>query len=162
MNYKSTIFTIAFLLFGLEGMQAQQTIPATGGEATGAGGTSSYTVGQTVYTTNTGTNGSEAQGVQQPYEISEITAIDQSDGIKLNCKVYPNPTTDNLVLEMERSKKTTYIAFLYDINGKQVKSIRLEGEITNIATHELASGTYFLRIMDKSKEVKSFKIIKNK
>ena len=62
------------------GLHAQETVPATGGDATRAGGSSSYTLGQVVYTTNTGTNGSVAQGVQQPYEISisvgiEVTTI---------------------------------------------------------------------------------------
>ena len=56
---------IAFCLFVL-GMtiQAQNAIPAAGGNAAGAGGTVSYTVGQAVYTTNTGTTGSVVQGVQ--------------------------------------------------------------------------------------------------
>ena len=44
---------------------AQDAIPATGGDATGSGGSASYTVGQIGYTTNTGTNGSVAEGVQQ-------------------------------------------------------------------------------------------------
>jgi hypothetical protein len=43
--------------------------PQAGGEATGSGGSVSYSVGQVVYTTNTGINGSVAQGVQQPYEF---------------------------------------------------------------------------------------------
>jgi len=51
------------------GLQAQETIPASGGKASGSGGTASYSFGQVVYTTYTGTNGLVAQGVQQPFEI---------------------------------------------------------------------------------------------
>ena len=75
MKHKKTITSVAFLLLGLGGLQAQQSPTATGGEATGTGGTASYSVGQVVYTTNTGTNGSMAQGVQQPYEISTTVGI---------------------------------------------------------------------------------------
>ncbi len=35
--------------------QAQESVNATGGDATGSGGTVAYSVGQVVYTTNTGT-----------------------------------------------------------------------------------------------------------
>ena len=59
-----TIGTTLLLLFSTIQLHAQETVPATGGDATGSGGTSSYTVGQVVCTTNTGSNGSVAQGVQ--------------------------------------------------------------------------------------------------
>ncbi|MCB0409870.1 MAG: hypothetical protein KDD29_06595, partial [Flavobacteriales bacterium] len=49
---------------------AQENTVSSGGDALGVGGSASYSVGQVVYTTHTGVNGSIAQGVQQPYEIS--------------------------------------------------------------------------------------------
>ena len=52
--------------------QAQESVNSTGGNATGSGGTVSYTIGQVGYTTNTGSNGSVAQGVQQAYEILTV------------------------------------------------------------------------------------------
>ena len=69
MKHKKTMTSFAFLLLGLGGLQAQESPTAAGGEATGSGGTASYSIGQVVYTTNTGTNGSVAQGVQQPFVI---------------------------------------------------------------------------------------------
>ncbi|RLD56213.1 MAG: T9SS C-terminal target domain-containing protein, partial [Bacteroidetes bacterium] len=85
MNMKIRNFMIVALLFlGLSNLQAQEVIPATGGEASGSGGSASYTVGQVVYTTNTGTNGnSVSQGVQQPYEISVVTGIAEAKDINL-------------------------------------------------------------------------------
>ena len=44
-----------------------------------------------MYTTVEGTTGAVAQGVQQPYEISVVTAIENTEGIILEYKVYPNP-----------------------------------------------------------------------
>jgi hypothetical protein len=43
---------------------------------------------------NAGTNGTAAQGVQQPYEISVVTAIEKALDILLEMVVYPNPATD--------------------------------------------------------------------
>ena len=61
---------IAFCLFGYgTAIQAQEAVAAAGGEATGSGGTVSYTIGQINYTTNTGAGGTITQGVQQPYEF---------------------------------------------------------------------------------------------
>ena len=70
--------SFAFVLFGLGGLNAQTTVAAVGGESTGTGGTVSYTVGQIIYTTNIGANGSLAQGVQQPYEISTTLGINET------------------------------------------------------------------------------------
>ena len=49
--------------------QAQESANSSGGDATGSGGTIAYSIGQVVYTTNTGSNGSVAKGVQHAYEI---------------------------------------------------------------------------------------------
>ena len=48
-------------------LYAQEGFSTSGGQALGTAGSSSYTVGQTVYGTYTGSNGSVAQGVQQAY-----------------------------------------------------------------------------------------------
>jgi len=69
MNQKSILFAILLLGPGLTGLQEQQAILATGGNATGSGGTVSYTVGQAAYITQTGSGGTVTQGVQQPFEI---------------------------------------------------------------------------------------------
>ena len=80
---------------------SQEAIPASGGDASGVGGTLSYTVGQLVYTNNSGNNGSVAQGVQQPYEISTTVGIEITN-ISLDFIAYPNPTSSNIVLNFMR------------------------------------------------------------
>ena len=121
MKHKKTITSIAFLLLGFGGLHAQESPTATGGEATGTGGTASYSVGQVVYTTNTGTNGSVAQGVQQPYEISTTVGINETT-INLELSVYPNPTINYLTLKVEKTEGLTFQ--LYDLQGKVIESNR--------------------------------------
>ena len=118
---KLKVFGVVVLLsftFSLSTVQAQTSVNASGGNALGSGGSVSYSVGQVVYTTNTGTNGSVAQGVQQPYEISVVTAIEEAKGINLSVSAYPNPTTDYLTLEVADFNLLPLTFHLFDMNGK--------------------------------------------
>jgi hypothetical protein len=160
MKHKTTLMSVAFLLLGLEGLQAQETVPATGGDATGAGGSSSYTVGQVVYTTNTGTNGSVAQGVQQPYEISTTVGINETS-INLELSVYPNPTTNYLQLKVESEKLENLNFQLIDLQGKVIENKKVSATTSTIKMETLPKAIYFLNVTDNNQVVKTFKIIKN-
>jgi hypothetical protein len=148
---------------GLTGLHAQEAIPASGGNASGSGGSASYSIGQMVFTTNTGTNGSVAQGVQQPFEISVVTSIDEAKDITLQCTAYPNPATDLLTLKIDASIKLSIqlISYqLFDVSGKLLESKKVEGSETRIAMSSLVPATYFLKVIQNNKEIKTFKIIK--
>ena len=156
------IALIAICMFGFgTAIRAQNAIPASGGNASGTGGTVSYTIGQVVYTTNTGTNGSAAQGVQQPYEISAVTGIEKAKDISLEIVVYPNPATDYVKLKVENYEIENLSYQLYNINGTLLENKKIEGNETSIVMRNLIQGTYFLKVTDKQKEIKTFKIIKN-
>ncbi len=152
-------FAIAISLSGTCRIEAQQMTVSAGGEASGSGGTASYTVGQTAFSTHTGTSGSVAEGIQQPYEISVIIGLEKTD-INLEISAYPNPTIDRLILKTESASQP--ISFqLYDINGRLLESSLLIGEETYIDMSRLTPATYFLKIVSNKQELKSFKIIKS-
>ena len=152
---------LLFLGLGLTGLQAQTSVNATGGDASGSGGSASYSVGQVVYTTNTGTNGTVAQGVQQPYEISVVTGIEQAKGINLSVSAYPNPTTDYLTLSIGEFDISNLSYQLYDMNGKLLQNAKITGNQTSIVMSNLVPANYFVKVIQGNKEVKTFKIIKN-
>lgn len=146
----------------MSSLQAQEAIPATGGEAGGSGGTASYTVGQVVYTTNEGTGGNTvAQGIQQPFEISVVTGIEEAKGINLEVSAYPNPTTDYLTVKVKNYETANLQYMVFDINGKLLQIIKATGNETKIATSNLVPANYFVKVLDNKKEIKVFKIIKN-
>ena len=165
MRLKPLKLSAAIMLgFGLTGLKAQNTIPATGGNATGSGGSASYSVGQVLYTTNSGTNGSLAIGVQQAYEITVVTGIEEAKGIILNCSAYPNPATDILNLKVDASISISSQSMNYqllDLNGKLLETKNISSNETSIITSNLLPATYFLKVTQNDKEVKTFKIIKN-
>lgn len=157
---KLKLSAILWLGLGLTAVQAQESVNATGGNASGSGGSVSYSVGQVVYNTNTGANGSEAQGVQQPFEISVVTSIEEANGINLSVSAYPNPTTDYITLSVVDFDVTKLSYQLYDTNGKLIQTKKLEENQTYIVLSHLASASYFLKVSENNQVLKTFKIVK--
>lgn len=139
---------------------AQQATVASGGDASGTGGTSSYTIGQVAYTNATGSNGSVNQGVQQPYEIFTL-GNDHYPEIALLLTVYPNPTTTLVNLKIENHSLENLQYQLFDLNGRQIQSQKINASETQIQMENLASAIYLLNVMENNKLLKTFKIIKN-
>ena len=161
MRHKRLKISAVLLLgLGLTGLQAQESINTAGGNASGSGGSASYSVGQVAYETHTGTNGSVAEGVQQPYEISVVSAIEEATGITLSVSAYPNPTTDKLILRIDEFDLSNVSYQLYGINGKVLHNKRITSDQTSIPMGDLTPATYFLKVSQDNKEVKTFKIIK--
>ena len=93
-----SLMLIAHLMGALK-ISAQEAAVVTGGNGSGTGGSFSYSVGQIDYKYTIGVNGSEVQGVQQPYEISVVIGIHE-ESIELEMNVYPNPTIDFITLNI--------------------------------------------------------------
>ena len=159
MKHKKVKLSVFLLGLGLTA-QAQQATTATGGDASGSGGAVAYSVGQIVYTTTTGTTGSVAQGVQQPYEISIVLGI-EDNSINLGLSAYPNPTTNYLTLNVGNFELSTLNFQLYDISGKLIERRKIISISETIAMENLPTATYFLKVSNNNNEVKTFKIIKN-
>jgi hypothetical protein len=160
INLSIIILFVAFLL-RFNTALAQETATGTGGDATGTGGTSSYSVGQILYTTNTGTNGSINQGVQQPYEISIVTEIEEAKEISLSFSVYPNPTTDYLKINIGNYNPENLIYQLFDVNGKLIETNKISNNETRVEMNNSSRGIYFLKIFNNNNELKTFQIVKN-
>ena len=164
MGHKQLKLSAVLLLgLGLTGLQAQTNVNATGGNASGSGGSASYSVGQVVYTTHTGANGSVAQGVQQPYEISVVTGLEEAKDISLKVTAYPNPTTDYLTLEIDASASLSIQSMsyqLFDMQGKVLQNQKITGYLTNIDMNNLVPATYFVTVIQENKAIKIFKVIK--
>ena len=63
MKHKKLLFCTVLLLLSIGALQAQEAVLSAGGNATGNGGSVSYSIGQVAYTAS-GTNGTVTQGVQ--------------------------------------------------------------------------------------------------
>ena len=152
------LLTAGMFLAGLA--KAQESTNASGGDAIGSGGTASYSVGQVVYTTNTGSAGSLEQGVQHAYEIFTV-GIKETE-LNISLTAFPNPTTDNLTLQVSDYKNDKLSYHLFDMQGKQLSNGQIIAKQTQINMNILPKATYFINVLNQeNKKVQSFKIIKN-
>ena len=157
---KTILFSHCLLFFGVTNIQAQQGADASGGDASGTGGTASYTIGQVGYIAATGSGGYIIQGIQQPYEIFPL-GIDEIKDISLSAVAYPNPTISTMSLKIDNQNLNNLSFQLYDIEGKRILNQKINNSITAIPMENLPSAAYFLKVISNNIEVKTFKIIKN-
>jgi hypothetical protein len=152
------LLTAGLLLGGF--IQAQESTNASGGDVIGSGGSVAYSIGQVVYTTNTGSAGSVAQGVQHAFEIFTV-GIKETE-LNISLTAYPNPTTENLTLQISDYNNEKLAFQLYDLQGKLLTSGPVTAQQTQINTASLPAATYFINVVNQeNKKVQSFKIIKN-
>jgi hypothetical protein len=140
---------------------AQEAVLATGGESQGTGGSSACSVGQIAVETYAGDSVSVAEGVQQPYEISQLTGLEKAAGVNLVYQVYPNPAKALVVLEVEYAIQGNLIWSLFDMKGNLLEFKPIDEEKNIIAMEHLAPAIYILKVSDQHEILKSFKIIKN-
>lgn len=152
------LFTIGILVVGLT--HAQESVNASGGDASSSEGSVAYSIGQVVYTMHSNSDGSIAQGVQQVYEISDLGIKETTFNITLTA--FPNPTVDNLTLQISNYNDETLIYHVYGTEGKLLDSGKVESEQTTIGMRSLPASTYYVHVLNSEKQkVQSFKIIKN-
>lgn len=154
------IFCFGPMLFGcLVNASAQETVCASGGDASGTGGTVAYSIGQVAFTQLSGIGGSINEGVQQTYDDLGLQIT--THGYNYSIAVFPNPCVDELILKIQDlpTEKLSYL--LYDMRGTLCRSGMISGEQSTIQISDLAPSTYELLLLQENKNIKSFTIIKN-
>ena len=126
--------------------QAQESTNASRGDATGSGGTVAYSVGQVVYTTKTDASGTVSQGVQQAYEI--FTVGIKGTELNISLTAFPNPTTENLNLQISAFNNEKFAYQLFDMQGKLLSNGQITAQQTQINTSSLPSATYFIKVVN--------------
>ena len=157
------IFRFLILLTGmaisLESLSQEVVVPA-GGDASGPGGSVSFSVGQVIFNTHQSTGGSEWQGVQQPYEISVISGVENLEGIHLQVTAFPNPVSHILTLKIDNIPLQEISYQLFDNQGRAIRQSAVTDRETKIPVEQLAPGTYLLRVFQDNQAICVFKIIK--
>ncbi len=160
MEIKNQILMILFLLIpGLSCIQAQDALPASGGDASGSGGSLSYTLGQVACIAISGIGGEASQGVQQSYKIHVLGGIEK--GVSLLYSVFPNPTHDILILKIDDFLNEDLLYQLFDLNGRLLQNQEVVSCETPISLGGFDASVFLLKVTDNLKELKTFLIIKN-
>lgn len=163
MKNKKLKFIALFLLgHGLTGLHAQETLLSAGGNALSSGGSVSYSVGLSFYTTNVGANGTLAEGVQHPYVISNVPKSGESSLINITCSVFPNPVTDNITLKVENYGGEDLSFQLTNSMGLLIEERSITTNQTDIAMGRLVPAIYILRITERGQQIETIKLVKQK
>lgn len=150
---------------GLSGfLNAQSISPevkATAGDQNTVGTTSiSWTIGETLVETATGSSSTVTQGFHQPSYV--LVALEQPLNQALEIDVFPNPTQERVYLEFERDQESELSVRLLNLNGQILQektslelTERLEFDMSN-----LPDGQYFLEVQTPAGQFKAYKVQK--
>lgn len=93
--------------------------------------------------------------ITHTFNVSERLSTEEENNI-INTRVYPNPTAGNLTINS--SEEVNSVA-VFDIRGRKLIS-KIENNIKNIDISALNAGVYYVRVANKQRKYKNFKIIK--
>lgn len=152
------LFFCAFVMSALCTSGQNATMPA-GGEATGADGSSSFSIGQVVYQMPSATEGSTNQGVQQPYEISIVVGDVEYILLSTEVATYPNPVQNQFVISVDPTPEKPLSYRVVGTEGKVVSSGQITSSQTVIDSEKWTSGLYVIEIEHFQQ---TFKVLKTK
>lgn len=160
---KSIIAALAFAPVALFGQSAEREVIASSGGYTGATNLRvTYTVGESVVTTGTSSSIIVTQGFQQP-NLSSVGIEEMDNGLSVN--VYPNPVSDNLMVEINATNELLVNATIYDMQGKEtgvaVSNLKVNGTLNHaLDVSALSTGQYFISFTDEKRTLGTVRIQK--
>ena len=155
-------FILAFLLLGFSSYSqptiSKQVIGPSGATFENVNNKLSYTAGEVVVGAMTDEDGSYQLGNGYYPSLDLSTLNTESPELKLQVKVFPNPTTE--VIYITHPTEQFFEVRITNISGKQIRqTAHQKQQPLNVQT--LTTGTYFVTVTTKeSKQTNTYKIIK--
>lgn len=153
------IISSILLVLAAHMMSAQDLSPevvATAGETFSSNSlTLDWTLGEIMTESYSGTI-VLTQGFHQP--DNNTTSLEDLASLFGTIKVYPNPTTDLIVIETEQAGGLDLL--LYDMTGRTVLHKNVSASSSQLNLSGLPDGTYLLRLSDGQQAIRSLRIHK--
>jgi hypothetical protein len=143
---------------------APQSVNSSGTKMSQSNGSLSFTVGELVVLNLTDSQGNTLGGGFTAGATLTTVSIKETDPVVLDVKVYPNPTTELVNIQINHSIIEQVVLSITDLQGKEVYSGKYAGvsNVIGVNTASYATGTYMLTLKDKNNQVLgTYKIIKN-
>jgi tricorn protease-like protein len=161
-NYLIVLFFFAFNLIHAQNIKSQ-AVTSSGAIMNQSNSKISFTVGEIVVKTITDGTNSIGQGVVNSSITNIVTAIKETDFTKIKLKVYPNPFSELVYVDITESKISNILLTVYDINGNQINSQTYNAGNNHIGinTQNWQNGNYIITISDiKGELLGSYKLLK--
>jgi hypothetical protein len=141
-----------------------QSVNSSGTKMTQANGSISFTVGELVVLSQVDGEGNTLSSGFSPGATITTVNVKEVDPTVLVVKVYPNPTTELVSIQINHSQIDHFFVTITDLQGKELFAAKYAGisNVIGINTSSYATGTYFLTLKDLNNQVLStYKIIKH-
>ncbi len=140
-----------------------QAITTSGATMNQSNAKLSFTVGEIVVKTVSSGSNNIGQGFINSSTSNTVTAIKEPTSTSLQMKVYPNPASDLVYVDISDSKVLTIQVSVYDITGKQISNdIYVAGNNhIGVNTQGWQKGEYMITISDtRGEQLGSYKIVR--
>jgi hypothetical protein len=155
---KTPLLLWLFLLLLSNYICAQEVISSSGSSFSNSTNQLNWTLGEPITETFVAGQSTLTQGFQQ--SKLTVTAIDQISENLSGLKVYPNPVSNELTIEVAEIGK--FNLSFFDLNGKLLIKKEIEKTVETIDMLNYSSGSYFLTVYsDKNRPLQTFKVIKS-
>jgi len=89
-----------------------------------------------------------------------VSALIELKDLGYTISAFPNPTTDFVKLKISKEIVNGMQYLLFDLTGRLVSQKKIETNETSVPFQYLQVGSYILKVLDGTKEVKTYKIVK--
>lgn len=159
MKKLTTFFLVLSLLLLFFKSRAQEVISSAGATHSSANLQLSWTVGELMVETFSSGGTILTQGFHQSKLV--ITAINQILLAEFDLEVYPNPTSGEVNIKLNKGNISKLRFSIYTSQGKQIRQQEFSSQTERINMQLLAPGYYILKITrDTDIPVQTFKIVK--
>jgi hypothetical protein len=142
---------------------APQSVNSGGTTMSQSNGSLSFTVGELTVQSQTDNQGNTlGSGFTAGASLTTMS-VQETNAAVLDVKVYPNPTTELVNIQINHSKIDQVVVTVTDLEGKEVYNGKYAGiaNVIGINTSSYATGSYLLTLKNTSNQVLgTYKIIK--
>lgn len=147
------------MILTMQYIYSQQVMVSGGTHAIGSDVQLSWTVGETIIETFTGSTTILTQGFNQG--SLKITAIEPFDLLGITVAVFPNPVNEKLSIKINNFTENKYNYAMIDINSRLILNGIVLSNPQIIDLNVVSPGLYFLKIgISGANYYQTFKIIK--
>ncbi|MBI3133203.1 MAG: T9SS type A sorting domain-containing protein [Bacteroidetes bacterium] len=131
--------------------QSLNVVASAGTYTEGPGGSVSWTLGEMVITTLSGSSNDVTQGFHQGNIY--VSGLDDLRAIEVN--IYPNPTSEFVTIQSPEPVRVK----IFDVSGRLVSVHDLSNEINQLNVSDFARGTYNLVFESAGRETRTAQLV---
>jgi hypothetical protein len=136
------ILILCSIFLGIQSLTAQQFF-SNGASVQTPEGSVSFSLGQIVYTYSTDNQYTQYNGVQQVWEIGLVYS--DNSYLNLDVKIYPNPCSDNIWINIEGAAQNTVTYEIINPKGEVLQVGELNAYNEKIYISDLPPSLYLVR-----------------